>query len=438
MQYEEKLTLLDENDFFRFFEKCRVEPRWVISAGKRAIQVLGFCHGGDSHSALFDPDTLKMNCFSLCGGGMLLHTFVKRALNLTSSQEAKDCIEKWIENQNLDLSNRIARRMDFEYEERPYSPEKVPPLDGMNPKALEELKDKFQYDLETLSKLSWCRIDGIKPEILSLYEVMYSPSGKDGKDGSIILPHHNVNGDIVGLYERSFLPIRSQVKKEFPDISHKQLLRYPRAKYVPILRDEKYQDIENKKTSWSFSNSKNLYGLHIAKDGIKEKKIAIIFEGGKSVMLGYQYGYRYCVATHTFGAHLNHISMLIECGANEIVLGFDKQYQKESGQEWELYQRKTLGLAAKVGKFCKVSCIIDRDGLLDFKDAPIDKGKQVFEKLFVKREVLTAQPKENKNKSENNDKKIKLSLDQIEKNKEKKRRSAILMQEGLEALLWRI
>ena len=78
MNYEEKITLLNGDDFFSFFEYMNAQPRWVNSAGKRSIQVLGLCHHGENHSALFDPTTLKVNCFSECGGGMFLHTWVKR------------------------------------------------------------------------------------------------------------------------------------------------------------------------------------------------------------------------------------------------------------------------------------------------------------------------------------------------------------------------
>ena len=82
MTYEDKITRLNPEEFFSLFEDLHAEPRWVNSRGKQSIQVLGLCHHGENHSALFDPTTLKVNCFSECGGGMLLHTWVKRTLDL--------------------------------------------------------------------------------------------------------------------------------------------------------------------------------------------------------------------------------------------------------------------------------------------------------------------------------------------------------------------
>ena len=34
---------------------------------------------------------------------------------------------------------------------------------------------------------------------------------------------------------------------------------------------------------------------------------------------------------------------------------------------------------------CNLSCIVDVDGLLDYKDSPTDKGKDIFLKLFRNR-----------------------------------------------------
>lgn len=391
MNYYEKLALLDKRDFFSLFLRLGVEPRWVHSAGKEAIQVIGACHGGENHSALFDPETLKVHCFSMCGETVMLHNWVRKAINLDSPHEAQEYLEEWIDNEDIDLSGRVGRRLDFEYKEGDkYEPGIIPVVPGMLQAALEEIYSGLDTSLETLSRLVWHTRDGIDSNILKLFDVGYSP-----KSGSIILPHHNSLGEIVGIYERSFRPLRRKIKEQYPDMPFKDLLKYPRAKYVPLLRGEKYMDKEGHKTSWSFPNSQNLYGLHLAKDEIAKSGKAFIFEGGKSVMLARQYGYPASVATHTFGAHLNHISMLIGCGAKEICLLFDKQYREESGVEWELYEKKTRDLAAKVGEYCTISRVRDINNLIDYKDAPIDKGKEVFERLLKEGyEVLSAAPQE--------------------------------------------
>ncbi|MDD4516364.1 hypothetical protein [Massilibacteroides sp.] len=384
MTYEDKIQLLEGNDFISLFSKLGAAPRWVMSAGKRSIQLIGLCHKGDNHSALFDPSTMKVHCFSECGRAMYLHTWIKEALGFGAPHEAKDFLEDWIDGQEIDLSNRTSKGILFD--ESPintsFSVKQLEPIAGIPEITLLEITSDFLSDEQTLAKLVWHKEDKIEPSIMKKFGVMYCPE----KD-TIILPHHNARGEIVGFYERSFKPLRRNVKERFPDIPYLKLLEYPRAKYVPLLRPEKYQTEE--KTSWSFSNSFNLYGLHLAKEAIKEEGIAIIFEGAKSVMLSNQYKVPYAVASHTFGCHENHINMLIEQGAKEIVLAFDKQYEIENGKEWDLYELKTKRIAERVGDFVKISRILDKNNLLSFKDSPIDKGSEIFYRLLREREPIS-------------------------------------------------
>lgn len=391
MTYDEKLNFLSDEDFFTLFGLLKTEPRWVNSAGKRSIQLLGLCHGGGSHSALFDPTTLKVTCFSLCGGSMMLHTFVKRVLGIENPQEAKDFIEDWIDGQKIDFENRVSRGIEaFVYEERQFEVEDVPPLPGIQERDIQELYSNFDTSEQILSRLRWHTDDHIDIKWLKAFDIAYYPKRK-----TIVLPHHNINGEIVGLYERSFMPLRKEVKDMFPDIPYKDLVKYPRAKYVPLLKEGRFAEEDDNKTSWSFPNIQNLYGLHLAKDAIQKTGKAIIFEGAKSVMLAHQYGYDFAVASHTFGANAKHISMLINAGAKEIIFAFDKQYQtvSEEDKQWRLYEKKTREMAEKIGKAVDVSRIVDyfednRTPLLDYKDAPIDKGKQIFESLYKNREPL--------------------------------------------------
>lgn len=381
MTYENKITLLDKDDFFALFEYLHAQPRWVTSNGKQSIQILGLCHHGENHSALFDPTTLKVNCFSACGGGMLLHTWVKRALDLPHPDFAKQFIEDWIEGKQIDLSDRIPINADFEYIERPFELKYIEPVKGIPQEIIDRLYAKFLYDEDTLAKLKWHTEDGIDVEMLKLYQVAYFP-----QNGSIVFPHHNIRGEIVGLYERSFRMLRKEVRAKYPDMPYKDTLSFPRAKYVPLLKDEEFlQHTEKEQTSWSFPNRQNLYGLHVAAPYIKESGEAIIFEGAKSVMLAHQWGVKNCVASHTFGCHENHINMLYECGARKIYLAFDKQYkeQDEDDREWVLYEKKTRGIAKKVKNIggMEIRRIIDLPNTgvpLDHKDAPVDKGKEKF------------------------------------------------------------
>lgn len=72
--------------------------------------------------------------------------------------------------------------------------------------------------------------------------------------------------------------LRKEFYKKYPGAPYKVAMLFPRAKYVPLIRKEKYREMlpDEEKTSWSFPNSLNLYGLHIAAPYIKESGEAII------------------------------------------------------------------------------------------------------------------------------------------------------------------
>jgi len=396
--YEDKLDCLTEDDFFDFFEAMNAAPQWATCGGKPCIKVLTLCHGGTHHNAAFDPETHKITCFSECNKTMMLHTWVGRALGIDKAYKAKQFIEKWIAGADIDLSDAVPGASGGISCYHAFDPDKrVEMVPGIDPEILSDLYSQFDTSPEILSKLGWAKPreqggDGIPLRQLIDFQVAYYPARK-----TIILPHHNINGEIVGLYERNFMPTRDEMRKYFgygprewvDDFkAWEEIQSSPRSKYMPLLKEGKYQDKE--KPCWSFPNSRNLYGLHKAKEAIKESGKAIIFEGAKSVMLAHAYGYPFAVASHTYGASENHLAMLIQAGAKEIILAFDKQYQKPEGKEWDTYQERTEGLAKRVGACVTVSRICDRDGeFLGYKDAPIDKGKAAFDSLFERREILT-------------------------------------------------
>ena len=69
------------------------------------------------------------------------------------------------------------------------------------------------------------------------------------------------------------------------------------------------------------------------------------------------------------------------CQPKEIVLCFDKE--ELPGED--KYFNKLYGICKKYEQYCNFSFIYDREGLLDLKDSPTDKGEEVFNKLLRKR-----------------------------------------------------
>lgn len=388
-EFPEKLT---EDLYYKLMTDIGACPKWGTSNGKRVLLLVGLCHHSKSghYSVVFDCSDVgeqKVTCWSECGDTVYWWNYVARALNLTS-YEAKQWIIDWLNGKKVD--EKILENLDFyreAYEEKPFNPVPLEMVPGIGEEVERDLYSHFEDSEEILKDCLWHTQDHIDTEILKLYQVAIYPD-----HDTIILPHHNINGEIVGLYERSFNMLRSEAKKRYPDMPYKMLVEYPRAKYVPLVKEWQYKlkPDEKGKTSWSFPNARNLYGLHLAKDEIARTGTAIIFEGAKSVMLARQYGYGMAVASHTFGANENHIAMLLAAGATKIYFAFDKQYKDDELQEKEinLYNKKTIALADRIKDYCDVYRIRDWDGDLKYKDSPIDEGEKVFDKLYQQAEPL--------------------------------------------------
>lgn len=113
-----------------------------------------------------------------------------------------------------------------------------------------------------------------------------------------------------------------------------------------------------------------LYGFANAREEIAAKKEIILFESAKSVMLCDGWGIRNACAILT--SHLNdyQLKFLIRLG-RPVVFALDEDVNP--------FVDKNI---KKIKMYCNVSVIIDQEGVLDEKDSPADKGKEVFEKLY--------------------------------------------------------
>ena len=66
----------------------------------------------------------------------------------------------------------------------------------------------------------------------------------------------------------------------------------------------------------------------------------------------------------------------------EIIIGLDKQYQELNDKEHKKLVKNLKLIYNKYGHYVKVSFLFDKGHLLDYKDAPTDKGKETFMELY--------------------------------------------------------
>ena len=91
------------------------------------------------------------------------------------------------------------------------------------------------------------------------------------------------------------------------------------------------------------------------------------------------------------GSNLNKNQLLIllhNCKVKNVILAFDKEYEKIGTPECEKYLNKIRAIGEKYSKYYQFYYIADREGLLAHKDSPIDKGPEIFQRLMEKKVVI--------------------------------------------------
>ena len=82
------------------------------------------------------------------------------------------------------------------------------------------------------------------------------------------------------------------------------------------------------------------------------------------------------------------VQLLIEAGAEEIIVAFDRQFEEIGDKEFQHLTKNLKALHSKYKNNVLISFIFDKNKLTGYKDAPIDCGPQIFLQLFKERIIL--------------------------------------------------
>ncbi len=116
-----------------------------------------------------------------------------------------------------------------------------------------------------------------------------------------------------------------------------------------------------------------IYGLAENREEILRKREIILFEGCKSVMKADSWGIGNTGAILTSHLNPSQMKILAKLGCRVVfALDSDVDITKDHN-------------IAKLKHFVNVEYLSDRDGLLQPKDAPVDQGLEVFQKLYERR-----------------------------------------------------
>lgn len=234
-----------------------------------------------------------------------------------------------------------------------------------------ELKDYHislqDYDTEILDRMNYDVIikpwedEGISKESMARAHIGYFP----GAD-QITIPHYDVNGRFVGLRGRTMCKEEAE--------------KY--GKYRPILVN---------KVQYSHPLGMNLYNLNKSKENIKIMGKAIVFESEKSC-LRYDtcFGPENDISVACCGSNLSayQIHMLIDAGAKEIIVAFDRQFQEIGDKEFKHLTTNLIKINNRYKQYVNISFIFDKNKITAYKSSPIDESADKFLELFKHRVIL--------------------------------------------------
>ena len=199
--------------------------------------------------------------------------------------------------------------------------------------------------------------EGMTQEELDRHNIRYDP-----KNAGIVIPHYDINNRLIGIRERTLVIENEKYGKYRPAYIHGQLYNHPL--------------------------SYNLYNINNSKDNIRKFKKAFVFEGEKSCILyGSYFGAENDISVSICGSSfLNYQAwMLIQLGAEEIIVSLDKQFQELGDTEFKKLVKNLKQIHRKYGHYTKISILWDKENLLGYKMSPIDKDKETFLELYRRR-----------------------------------------------------
>ena len=220
-----------------------------------------------------------------------------------------------------------------------------------------EILERFNYDVKITP---WLR-EGITQTALDQAKIGFYPGGDQ-----ITIPHFDKDGRFIGLRGRTVCADEGE-------------------------RFGKYRPMRINKILYNHPLGMNLYNFNNSKDNIKIIKKAIIFEGEKSTLLYKSYfGLENDISVACCGSSISayQIQMLLDAGAEEIIIAFDRQFQDIGDDEFKHLKMNLLRLRAKYKNFAIISFIFDKNKITGYKDSPIDCGPDTFLQLFKERIIL--------------------------------------------------
>jgi len=315
------------------------------------------CHGGDSEKLYYFIDSKKFFCFT-CNSSYDVFELVRRAKGFETFKEAYKYVVDFfnLKDFSVDEEQEVDLISDWDIFQKihDYSQEVV-----VEPEYIQPIQENLlEYFYPLAAPEEWLK-EGISAKVMRYYNIRV-----DSALQKIIIPHRDIEGNLIGIRGRSF---------DIKELDEGK-------KYMPVF-------IEG--TMYNHPLGKNLFGAFENKEVIKKIKKVCVFEAEKSVLqIGSMYGVQNNWSVAVCGSNISHSQcmLILSMGVEEVVIAFDADQKDGRGEPDTLaYEQKLLKVAAPLLPYVDVSVIFDYDHILPLKASPSDCGKEKFEQLYHKR-----------------------------------------------------
>lgn len=357
-KYNKILDMITTSDIVQLVSKFGIPETSIRYYNNQLIMPTG-CHneiiGTAKHKLYYYEDSKKFHCYTCCGS-MNPFEFVVQAYRTRgikySLSNAAIIIERIIQERLRDgfavvtPPSNVKKEIEEDWHKS---------LTEYNPSIMNCFSRNKKY-LKVWEK------EGISFDAMDKFGIKF-----DMIRNRMVIPIYDDKGVFVGAKVRNF---------NQEDIENGR-------KYMPLIHNDEI---------YTYDKGKILYGLNFNKKNIKNAKRAIIFESEKSTIL-YESLYVGNKAVSIGGSNVSiyQAELLKQYKVETVVLALDNDYSllpNENG-EYDKYfgLYKMLKEANKLdAKGFNVEIVYDwEQSFLENKDAPIDKGREIWNKLYRNR-----------------------------------------------------
>ena len=217
-----------------------------------------------------------------------------------------------------------------------------------------DILTRFNYKIKLTPWLD----EGITQEVLNKAFIGFYPGGDQ-----ITIPHFDIHSRFIGLRGRTLCEEEGKLYG-------------------------KYRPIKVNNVIYNHPLGMNLYNLNNSKVNIPKLDMAIVFEGEKSCLLYRSYfGMENDITVACCGSSITNyqIQLLRDCGAKEIIIAFDRQFEELGDDDFKKLTKKLTNIHSKYKNYVNISFMFDKEKITGYKASPIDEGKEKFLKLFKER-----------------------------------------------------